>query len=75
MQPVQSSTSGACLQSIEKFGLIAVPNKNPARGSGRAQLLSFNFLNALICTGASSMRMPFGIQSMIGGSEIGLPTQ
>jgi hypothetical protein len=59
----RSKTRRAVLASnqIERFGLVAMPNKNPARGSGRAQLLSFNFLNALICAGASTARMPFGI--------------
>jgi hypothetical protein len=38
----------------EKFVLIAIPNKNPALGSGRAQLLSFDLLNALIWPVASS---------------------
>ena len=61
MQRAQSSTSRACPQPTERFGLRAMPNKNPARGSGRARLLSFNFLNALICTAASSVRMPYGI--------------
>ena len=38
----------------EKFEFIATANKNPARGSGRTQFLSFNLTNALICAVASS---------------------
>jgi hypothetical protein len=42
---------------MKKQSLFRVTQKNPARHSARAQFLSFNFPNALICAVVSMRRM------------------
>ena len=54
MQPPRGSRRQACSRPSRRFETIAKPRKSPARGSGRAQFLSFNLTNALICAIASS---------------------
>jgi hypothetical protein len=54
MQSAQGSRRYLCHQPNQEIEFIVMPSKNPARGSGRAQFLSFNLTNALICALASS---------------------
>jgi hypothetical protein len=48
------ATAARLEDPTQKIEFIAKPSKNPARGSGWAQLLSFNLTNALICAIAST---------------------
>jgi hypothetical protein len=59
---VSATLDGMCLSSTNRdIRIDRDAKQKPGAGTpGRAQLLSFDFLNALICSDGSSMRMTSG---------------